>query len=40
MTVSNSNQIWAADYHEVGHAVTTIHLKLGVILEGLNGASC
>lgn len=40
MTVSNSIQLWANGYHEVGHAFTTIHLRVAVILEALHGASC
>jgi len=40
MTESKSNQLWANKYHEVGLAITTIHLKVGVIREALHGASC
>ena len=30
MTVSKSNQLWATAYHEAGHAIASIHLKVGI----------
>ena len=28
--VSKSNQLWATAYHEAGHAIATIHLRVGI----------
>jgi hypothetical protein len=36
MTVSKSKQLWATAYHEAGHAVAAIQLRVGIGSRGVN----
>jgi hypothetical protein len=36
MTVSKSKQLWATAYHEAGHAVAAIHLRVGIGRQGVS----